>query len=95
MPVTSAGPAMKPLVPLSRQIRVTDDGGADDQPPVTAPFPQQRHPDSAIQPVQARFSTGLLPDQFQADGQPRDVRRHAARGSLGARRRRGQPHRQR
>jgi hypothetical protein len=32
MPVTSAGPAMKPLVPLSRQISINDEE-AGDQPP--------------------------------------------------------------
>ena len=38
MPVTSAGPTMKPLVPLSRQIRISDEE-ADDQAAVGAADP--------------------------------------------------------
>ena len=36
-PVTSAGPTMRPLVPLSRQVRVGAEEGDEDQPPVTTP----------------------------------------------------------
>ena len=43
VPVTSAGPAMKPLVPLSRQIRISDDGAGDAPPsPIPGPVPPIR-----------------------------------------------------
>ena len=81
VPVTSAGPTMKPLVPLSRQIPIGD-ADAEDQPSLTGSAT-----DTGIQAMPARLSRRLLPDQLQADRQPRDLRRHAARRSLGPRRR--------
>jgi hypothetical protein len=38
-PVTSAGPTMKPLVPLARQVRMAEEGAPEDLSPSPAPAP--------------------------------------------------------
>ena len=61
VPVTSAGPAMKPLVPLSRQIRVSDDGAGDAPPsPIPGPVP----PIPPIKPCKLDFREGCYQINF-------------------------------
>ena len=61
VPVTSAGPAMKPLVPLSRQIRISDDGAGDPPPsPIPGPVP----PIPPIKPCKLDFREGCYQINF-------------------------------
>ena len=62
--VTSAGPAMKPLVPLSRQIRISDDGAGDAPPsPIPGPVPPIP-PIPPIKPCKLDFREGCYQINF-------------------------------
>ena len=64
VPVTSAGPAMKPLVPLSRQIRISDDGAGDAPPsPIPGPVPPIP-PIPPIKPCRLDFREGCYQINF-------------------------------
>jgi hypothetical protein len=66
-PVTTAGPTMKPLVPLSRQVSIGEEGAAEDQQPAI-PAPPGLSPVPPFLPCKLDFREGCYQINFRPTG---------------------------